>query len=219
MTYPWPSEVTDVVAVRRDLHVHPELGFTEIRTAARVDTALRALGWTVHSGPEVFVATGLPGMPEASVLEFAAARALAKGVPEDLVAYLSGGHTAVVAELRGNRPGLRVALRFDMDALPITESAADDHRPRRNGFASDHPGVMHACGHDGHVAIGLALAAALSTRDFPGSVRMLFQQAEEGVRGTQPMVAGGACAEVDVLLAIHLAFGLPSGLPPRPPPN
>jgi aminobenzoyl-glutamate utilization protein A len=71
---------------------------------------------------------------------------------------------------------------------------------------------MHACGHDGHVAIGLALAAALSTRDFPGSVRMLFQPAEEGVRGAQPMVAAGACAEVDVLLAIHLAFGLPSGL-------
>jgi aminobenzoyl-glutamate utilization protein A len=212
MTYPWPSAVTDVVAVRRDLHVHPELGFTEIRTAARVDTALRALGWTVQSGLEVFGATGLPGLPETSVLEFATARALAEGVPEDLVARFSGGHTAVVAELRGNRPGPRVAMRFDMDALPITESATDDHRPHRNGFASGHPGVMHACGHDGHVAIGLALAATLSTRDFPGSVRLLFQPAEEGVRGAQPMVAAGACADVDVLLAIHLAFGLPSGL-------
>lgn len=212
MTGPWPSDVTDAAAVRRDLHAHPELGFTEIRTAARVDTALRSLGWTVRSGSEVFDATGLPGLPEASVLEHSAGRALAEGVPEELVARFSGGHTAVVADLHGNRPGRRVALRFDMDALPITEASADDHRPHRQGFASGHPGVMHACGHDGHVAIGLALAAALSTRDFPGSVRLLFQPAEEGVRGAQPMVAAGACADVDVLLAIHLAFGLPSGL-------
>ncbi|WP_326825694.1 amidohydrolase [Streptosporangium sp. NBC_01756] len=204
--------MTDAAAVRRDLHAHPELGFTEIRTAARVDTALRSLGWTVRSGSEVFDATGLPGLPEASVLEHSAGRALAEGVPEELVARFSGGHTAVVADLHGNRPGRKVALRFDMDALPITETSADDHRPHRQGFASGHPGVMHTCGHDGHVAIGLALAAALSTRDFPGSVRLLFQPAEEGVRGAQPMVAAGACADVDVLLAIHLAFGLPSGL-------
>lgn len=212
MTGPWPPDVTDAAAVRRDLHAHPELGFTEIRTAARVDTALRSLGWTVRSGSEVFDATGLPGLPEASVLEHSAGRALAEGVPEELVARFSGGHTAVVADLHGNRPGRKVALRFDMDALPITETSADDHRPHRQGFASGHPGVMHTCGHDGHVAIGLALAAALSTRDFPGSVRLLFQPAEEGVRGAQPMVAAGACADVDVLLAIHLAFGLPSGL-------
>jgi amidohydrolase len=213
MTYPWPSEVTDVVAVRRDLHVHPELGFTEIRTAARVDTALRALGWTVHSGPEVFVATGLPGMPEASVLEFAAARALAKGVPEDLVAYLSGGHTAVVAELRGNRPGLRVALRFDMDALPITESAADDHRPRRNGFASDHPGVMHACGHDGHVAIGLEVARRLHAAFLPGSVKLAFQPAEEISYGAEAMIRDGVLDGPTVAAAfgIHLWNDLPVG--------
>ncbi|MEU9831455.1 amidohydrolase [Streptosporangium sp. NPDC048047] len=211
MTSPWPRDVTDVVAVRRDLHAHPELGFTEIRTAARVDTALRDLGWSVRSGREVFDAAGLPGLPEVAVLEHAADRAAAEGVPEDLVTRFSGGRTAVVATLRGDRPGPTVALRFDMDALPITETADDAHPPLRRGFASRHPGVMHACGHDGHVAIGLALAAALSTRDFPGTVRLLFQPAEEGVRGAQPLVAAGVCADVDVLLAIHLGFGLPSG--------
>lgn len=219
MTRPWPRDVTDVVAVRRDLHAHPELGFTEIRTAARVDTALRDLGWDVRSGREVFDATGLPGLPEAAVLEHAAGRAAAEGVPEDLVTRFSGGCTAVVADLRGDRPGPRVALRFDMDALPITEASAGDHPPIRRGFASRHPGVMHACGHDGHVAIGLALAAALSTRDFPGTVRLLFQPAEEGVRGAQPMVAAGVCADVDVLLAVHLGFGLPSGRFARRPPS
>jgi aminobenzoyl-glutamate utilization protein A len=212
MTYPWPNDVTDVVGVRRDLHAHPELGFTEIRTAARVDTALRALGWTVSSGREVFDATGLPGLPALPVLESAADRALAEGVPAELVTRLGGGHTAIIADLVGNRPGPRVALRFDLDALPITEADRADHSPFRHGFASRHTGVMHACGHDGHVSIGLALAAGLSTRDFPGSVRMLFQPAEEGVRGAQPMVEAGACSGVDVLVAVHLAFGLPSGV-------
>jgi aminobenzoyl-glutamate utilization protein A len=186
MTYPWPSDVTDVVAVRRDLHAHPELGFTEIRTAARVEMALRALGWTIRSGRDVFDATGLPGLPALPVLESAADRALADGVPAELVTRLAGGHTAVIADLVGSRPGPRVALRFDLDALPITETDSADHRPWRHGFASCHAGVMHACGHDGHVAIGLALAAALSTHDFPGSVRMPFQPAEEGVRGATP---------------------------------
>jgi aminobenzoyl-glutamate utilization protein A len=212
MTGPWPSDVTDVVAVRRDLHAHPELGFTEIRTAARVETALRALGWRVRSGGDVFDAAGLPGLPPAAVLEAAAERAMAEGVPEDQVVRLSGGRTAVVADLVGERPGPRVALRFDMDALPITETGGEHHVPSRNGFASRHHGVMHACGHDGHVAIGLALAAALSSRAFPGSVRLLFQPAEEGVRGAQPMVAAGVGAGVDVLVAAHLAFGLPSGV-------
>jgi metal-dependent amidase/aminoacylase/carboxypeptidase family protein len=168
MTYPWPSDVTDVLAVRRDLHAHPELGFTEIRTAARVEMALRALGWTIRSGRDVFDATGLPGLPALPVLESAADRALADGVSAELVTRLAGGHTAVIADLVGSRPGPRVALRFDLDALPITETDSADHRPWRHGFASCHAGVMHACGHDGHVAIGLALAAALSTHDFSG---------------------------------------------------
>ncbi|WP_028921903.1 amidohydrolase [Pseudonocardia acaciae] len=212
MTHPWPDDPTDVVAVRRDLHAHPELGFTEIRTAARVEAAVRALGWSVRSGRDVIDAAGLPGLPATSVLDHAAERARAEGVAPDTVARLAGGHTAVIADLDGNRPGRRVALRFDLDALPITEPDGADHRPGAGGFASRHPGVMHACGHDGHVAIGLALAAALSSGDFPGSVRLLFQPAEEGVRGAAPMVAAGACADVDVLLAVHLAFGLPSGL-------
>ncbi|GAA5113556.1 amidohydrolase [Pseudonocardia adelaidensis] len=207
-----PLDVTDVVAVRRDLHAHPELGFTEIRTAARVETALRELGWRVRSGADVVDPAGHPGLPPAAVLDAAAERARAEGVPADQVARLSGGRTAVVADLDGERPGPRIALRFDMDALPIAEVDDPGHVPSRDGFASRHPGVMHACGHDGHVAVGLALAAALSSRDFPGSVRLLFQPAEEGVRGAEPMVAAGVTGGVDVLVAAHLAFGLPSGV-------
>lgn len=201
----------DVIAVRRDLHAHPELGFTEIRTAAVVYRALQELGWPVRGGGEVFDATGLPGLPETAVLEQAAARAAAEGVPGELVRRFSGGRTAVVAELTGDRPGPAVAFRFDLDALPITETRDLAHLPNRAGFASTHPGIMHACGHDGHVAIGLALARALADRSFPGSVRLLFQPAEEGVRGAAPMVAADVTRGVDALVAVHLGFGLPSG--------
>ncbi|MCI2423306.1 hypothetical protein MOQ72_38395 [Saccharopolyspora sp. K220] len=146
---PRPSyldDVDDVVAVRRDLHAHPELGFTEIRTAALVLTALERLGWTARCGRDVFDITGLPGLPDAQVLDAAEQRALEEGVPSPLVQQLRGGNTAVVAELTGNRPGPTVALRCDMDALPILKSIQDDHRPTRLGFSSRHPGASTPAG-------------------------------------------------------------------------
>jgi aminobenzoyl-glutamate utilization protein A len=99
-----------------------------------------------------------------------------------------------------------VAFRFEMDALPIRESEDEQHRPKSLGFTSTHPGVMHACGHDGHVALGLGLAALLSRLKgrLPGRVRLLFQPAEEGCRGAQAMVDAGALDDVDYLLGLHL---------------
>lgn len=70
---------------------------------------------------------------------------------------------------------------------------------------------MHACGHDGHVAIGLALAERLADRDFAGEVRLIFQPAEEGVRGAAPMIGRGVVDDVDVMLGLHLGIGLPAG--------
>jgi aminobenzoyl-glutamate utilization protein A len=199
----------DVVALRRDLHRHPELGFTEIRTAARVIDELTAAGWQPRYGKDVGDVEGLAGLPDAATLAAAADRARAGGVAETLVAALRDGHTAVIAELAGDRPGPTVALRFDMDALPLVESAAPAHFPAANGFRSAYEGVMHACGHDGHVAIGIALARLLADRRFPGRVRLLFQPAEEGVRGARAMAAAGAVDGVDVFYATHLGMGLP----------
>lgn len=211
MSVPWPGDVRDVVAVRRDLHAYPEVGFTEVRTAARVLTALDELGWRVRGGRDVCPVDGVAGVPPPDELDAAAERAGAQGVPGNLVERFTRGHTAVVAELDGDRPGPVVALRHDMDALPVREPADPAHAPHAEGFASRHDGVMHACGHDGHVAIGLALAERLTDRDFPGTVRLVFQPAEEGVRGAAPLVDAGVCAGVDAVLAVHLAFGLPSG--------
>jgi amidohydrolase len=133
-----------VVAWRRDIHQHPELGNREFRTATIVADHLRSLGMEVQT--EV-------------------------------------AHTGVVGILRGGRPGPVVALRADMDALPVTEMVdlpfASKVRTQYNG---QEVGVMHACGHDNHVAILMGVASALAgMRDqLSGTVKFIFQPAEEG---------------------------------------
>lgn len=111
------------------------------------------------------------------------------------------GQTGVVALLEGARPGPTLLLRFDMDALPIQEENTHD-------YISTNPGVMHACGHDGHVAMGLGLAQIFTRHQdrMAGSLKFLFQPAEEGLGGALAVMAGGALESPrpDVALAMHL---------------
>jgi amidohydrolase len=109
--------------------------------------------------------------------------------------------TGVVADLDSGRPGPTVMLRADTDALPITERGTDGR-----AVTSENQGAMHACGHDGHVAMALGAAAALADlRDaWSGRLRMCFQPAEEVAGGAQPMIDAGAADGVDRVLGIHL---------------
>ena len=133
-------------SLRRDFHMHPELGFREVRTGGIVAKELEALGIEVT-----------------------------KGV----------GKTGVVGYLEGSRPGPTILLRFDMDALPITEDTGAE-------YASQTEGTMHACGHDGHTAMLLAAAKHLSRhRNFDGTVYLVFQPAEEGGGGAREMIKDG----------------------------
>ena len=157
-----------LIAWRRDIHRHPELGFQEFRTAASVAEELEALEYAVQAGI---------------------------------------GRTGVVAERGEGKP--IVAVRADMDALPIQET---NDVP----YASETPGVMHACGHDCHVAIALGVATLLSTESFPGTIRFLFQPAEEitdeeGLSGAPRMVEDGAMDTVDTILALHVDSSQPVG--------
>lgn len=161
-------------SLRRDFHVHPELGFRELRTGGIVAKELEALGIEVT-----------------------------KGV----------GRTGVVGLLEGSKPGPTLLLRFDMDALPITEETGAE-------YASQNPGVMHACGHDGHTAIGLTVAKILHhhRHQLAGTIKFCFQPSEEGSNGEE---TGGAEAmmrdgllespNVDMSLALHLWNEKPLG--------
>jgi amidohydrolase len=116
--------------------------------------------------------------------------------------------TGVIGTLRGGAgEGPTLLLRADMDALPIEEECAHD-------FTSSHAGVMHACGHDAHVAIGLAVAERLArTREgWGGTVRYVFQPAEEGGGGALRMVEEGVLEGVDAALGLHVWTGIESGV-------
>ena len=115
--------------------------------------------------------------------------------------------TGVVGTLAGAGSGPTLLLRADMDALPVQEECTHD-------FVSTTPGVMHACGHDAHVAIGLAVAERLArTREaWRGTVRYLFQPAEEGLGGALGMIDAGVLDGVDAALGLHVWLGLPSGV-------
>ena len=201
-----------LVDLRRSLHARPELGFTEIETAATVVRILSPVANSIALGRDVGRHVSTAGVPGPEELERARRRALGHGIPADLVDCLGDGHTGVVVSVEGTRPGPVTALRFDMDALPLHEAGTDDHLPFREGFASVHDGVMHACGHDGHVAIGVELGLRLAAdRDFAGEARLVFQPAEEGVRGALTMLAAGVTKDVSRMIGVHLGVGLPLG--------
>jgi amidohydrolase len=176
-----PALEAQVIAWRRDLHAHPELGNREFRTAALVAEHLRGLGFDE-------VRTGV-------------------------------AHTGVVGLLQGALPGPVVALRADMDALPVTEQVdvpfASKARTQWNG---EEVGVMHACGHDCHVAILMGVAQLLAglRGQLRGSVKFIFQPAEElppegEDGGAKMMIAEGALEKPTprAIFGLHVTSRLP----------
>ncbi len=146
----------ELIAIRRDLHAHPELAFAEKRTSDLIAERLRMLG---------LAPTVLPG------------------------------GTGVICDIgEGERV---VALRADIDALPLPDLKDVSYRSRT-------PGACHACGHDAHTAILLGVAAVLAAMDLPGRVRLIFQPAEEAIPGgAVGTVAAGAMAGVVSIYALH----------------
>lgn len=164
-----------VIAWRRDIHEHPELGNRETRTAELVANHLRSLGIEVKTG----VAT-----------------------------------TGVVGVLRGGKPGPVVLLRADMDALPVVERNSLPFASKvKTNYNGQEVGVMHACGHDTHVAILMGVAELLASmkKDLKGTIKFVFQPAEEGVPigeagGAEQMIKEGVMEnpKVDVAFGLHI---------------
>jgi hippurate hydrolase len=156
-----------IVALRRDIHREPELGFDTEKTAEKVLAAIDGLPLDVETGV---------------------------------------AQNGIVATLRGDGDGPTVALRADMDALPIQEETGLP-------FASETEGRMHACGHDGHTSmlVGAAHVLAGMRRRLGGTVKFVFQPAEEGGGGGKVMVDEGVADDVSSIFALHLWPGLPFG--------
>ncbi|MDA0245421.1 MAG: amidohydrolase [Chloroflexi bacterium] len=152
----------EMIALRRDFHRYPEIGFQEHRTSRIIAQSLQELGLEVQTGV---------------------------------------GQTGVVGLLTGANPGPVVLMRFDMDALPIQEGT-------RAEYASLNKGMMHACAHDGHMTMGLTLAKIMSKyRDqMAGTLKFIFQPAEEGLGGAFAMIADGVLENPtpDVAFAMHI---------------
>jgi aminobenzoyl-glutamate utilization protein A len=193
---------------RRFVHHHAELGWCEFATTTYVREHLQRVGvdrlvW----GPDLFPSVDRLGVPSADVVDQARETAIEWGVPaRDVDAMIASG-TGVMAELRSERAGPTIVVRVDMDALPIVESEDPGHAPQTQHFASAARGVMHACGHDGHVAIGLAVTEALAAlrTHLAGTIRFIFQPAEEGTRGGVAFVDAGWLDDVDHFISFHLS--------------
>ncbi|MDF2715726.1 MAG: peptidase [Paenibacillus sp.] len=200
--------LADMSACRREIHAHPEPGWMEYRTASLVAARLTVLGYEVVTGEQAVRSEARMGVPDAATLRFHEEKALREGVDPFWLDQMKGGHTAVVGVLRGSKPGPVIVLRFDMDCVEVGESDAPDHLPHQWGFSSKQSGLMHACGHDGHVAIGLGAAEMIADRvgELAGEVRLLFQPAEEGCRGAKSMVEAGWLDGVDYFLCGHIGL-------------
>jgi amidohydrolase len=158
-----------LIAIRRDIHAHPELAFEEVRTSALIAAELERLGIPCQRGV---------------------------------------GETGVVAMIEGGRPGPVLAIRADMDALPMQEKTGLP-------FASQIEGKMHACGHDIHSTTLLGVAAVLKhiAPTLAGGVKLLFQPAEETIGGMAAMIADGILdnPRIDMALGFHNHPDMPAG--------
>ncbi|MBO5868454.1 MAG: amidohydrolase [Oscillospiraceae bacterium] len=195
----------ELIATRRDFHKYAESGWTEMRTSSLIARRLTDLGYEVLTGEAVCDRDARMGVPEQAVLDKAYERAIAQGGDPEFLPATRDGMTGVIGILRCGE-GPTMALRFDIDALGVMESEDADHIPAREGFASVNPGVMHACGHDGHATTGLGVAKVLmEIKDrLHGTVKLIFQPAEEGVRGAKSIVTKGHLDKVDYFLGTHI---------------
>ena len=159
----------ELVSIRNDFHMHPELGFEEVRTSGRVMELLKEWG----------------------------------------VEYITGfAKTAVIAVLHGTQPGPVIGVRADMDALPLQDT-------KTVPYHSQVPGVCHACGHDAHTTVGLGLAKYYSAHpeDLRGTLKIVFQPAEEGPSpgGGILVTESGMVDDIDIMLGIHTDPDYPIG--------
>lgn len=195
----------EAISLRRDFHKYPERGWLENRTASIIARYLDTLGYQVLAGKEIIKPEARMGVPHHAILSLSYKRALLQGCDNEYLEKVKDGFTAVAGVLHCGE-GPTVAIRFDIDALGVIEEKSNDHRPYIQEFNSCNKEAMHACGHDGHIAIGLITAKIITKikEQLHGTIKLIFQPAEEGVRGAKCIVESGFLDDVDYLYAGHI---------------
>ena len=195
----------DTVKMRRDLNKYAERRWLELRTACIIASELERLGYQVLAGEDIMNKEARMGVPPETILHLNYRRAQKEGANPKYLEKVKMGMSGVAGVLK-NGDGPTIALRFDIDALGLIEENSLSHFPYKNGFSSVHLGAMHACGHDGHTAIGLTTARILMDikENIHGTIKLIFQPAEEGVRGAKCIAESGFLDDVDYILAAHI---------------
>ena len=200
-----------MVADRRHIHKRPEEGWTEFETTAFVVERLRSLGFEVLTGPKILNTAFVMGR-DPELVKSAQERARQHGISEALLAEMDGW-TGAVAVFDTSRPGPVTAFRMDLDCVCVQETDDPSHEANLGGYASERPGLMHACGHDGHTAVGLAVAEWVKEHadELCGRFKFIFQPAEEGTRGAEPLAESGVADDIDYLVCSHIGTGYKIG--------
>ncbi len=196
--------IPEMIETRRHLHHHPEIAWTEFLTTQTIVKRVRELGFKTILGKALFDEAHALGR-EPKVIEEAMQRSLKLGMDPALLKELEG-YTGCMAIWETGRPGPVTALRFDIDCVNVEENHDDSNEAHRGGFDSECCGLMHACGHDAHAAMGLAVAHWIhdNADDLKGTIKLIFQPAEEGTKGAAGIAYSHNLDDVDYLVGGHI---------------
>ncbi len=210
-----------IIAFRRDLHQYPELGWFEYRTTSKIAEVFENLGYDVVMGKHAINPDSRLTVPTAEKCAKEQARALLQGASPQHMELMGHSLTGLWVDMHFSAPcsdineqkkiNKFIAFRFDIDATEVQEEFSNTHAPAQHCFVSEHKGVMHACGHDGHAAIGIglglvlhALRAKLETVPDMPSIRLIFQPAEEIGQGARAMLDANVMQGVQEIYGLHL---------------
>ncbi|QEK13034.1 amidohydrolase [Crassaminicella thermophila] len=195
----------ELVDLRREFHKCAEVGWLEYETTIKIIHYLKLYGLEVIYGKHIH--SERMGLPSERIMQEHIKNVSNLRVDFDIEEILKG-YTGAVGILDTKKPGPIIALRFDIDGNAVDEDKKEEHRPYKEKFISKNKGMMHACGHDGHIAIGLSLAKNLSKqrKKLFGKILFIFQPAEEGVRGAKSLIGAGILKDVNYILSGHIGF-------------
>ncbi len=208
------EELQHLIKLRRKFHQYPEIGFTEYWTTCNICEYLDQLGYNLNYGKKLYK-NAYPNIDHISEIanvdinKINEAYELTKDKLNDdkWLKDMNGGFTGVIAGLKCSDEGPNIGFRFDIDGLAIKESSENSHFPKAENFESKNEN-MHACGHDGHITIGLGLAKNIieNKHNLSANFFLIFQPSEEIASGGEVFSKFDIFRKLDYLIPIHIGI-------------